>query len=63
MTVDCHNTLVVEISEHKPGTLFRKSLCNNIDILNSAVGVVFRNLQVLELILVKSHFICDKFKA
>ena len=39
-------TLIVvpEISEHNPGALFRKSVYNNIDFLNSAPGVVFRNL-------------------
>ena len=40
-----HN--IPEISEHNPGALFRKSLSNNIDFLNSGPGVVFRNLQYL----------------
>ena len=38
-------TILPEVSEHNPGPLFSKSLSNNIDFLNSAPGVVFRNLQ------------------
>ena len=37
--------IVPEISEHNPRALFGKSLRYSTDFLNSAPGVVFRNLQ------------------
>ena len=52
------NNAVLEISEHNPGALFGTPLCYNIDFLNSALGVVFRNLQYVLL----AHYDCTQYK-
>ena len=50
-----------EISEYNPGALFRKSLSNNIDFLNTAPQVVLKNLQYCLPIQLLLH--CYKFRS